>query len=266
MSSSHHMGHRERVKKKLMEIGLDKFHDHEILEFLLFFGIPYKDTNVIAHNLIKKYGSLADVLDASVEDLSEVSGMTKNAALLLNTLPQVFREYKKSKLDSKKPIINIDDILPLLEANLEFRETESLVVICLNARQRITAVVETGVPEINSVLLSPRSIVDIALRYKAVNLIIAHNHPSGNVMPSESDIAMTIDIKHMLKSIDIELVDHIIIANNKAYSFYMKSEIRENENCKIKPYDMSNTDHKPLPKSTVVNVVKKSNGNFERIG
>lgn len=265
MSDSNHLGHRERVKKKLLEIGLDKFHEHEILEFLLFFGIPYKNTNIIAHNLIKKFGSFADVLEALVEDLIQIPGMTRNAAILLHTLPQVFREYRKSKLDTKNPIINIDDILPLLEANLQFRDMESLVVVCLNARQRITAVVEMGISEINSILLSPRSIVDIALRYKAVNLIIAHNHPSGNAIPSESDIAMTIDIKHMLKCIDVELVDHIIIADNKAYSFYLKREIRESKACNIKPYHMSNQTPKSLPRSTVVKVVKKEDGTFQRL-
>lgn len=261
-----HQGHRERVKEKLLNIGLDKFAEHEVIELLLFFGIPYKDTNLIAHNLMKKFGSLSGVLDASVEDLFAVKGMTKNAAILLNLIPQLFREYKKSKCEKRNPVLNIDDILPLIEANLQYRDMESLYVICLNAKQRITAVVETGVADLSSVLLSPRSIMDIALRYKAVNLIIAHNHPSGIVYPSDSDIALTIELKHMLKSIDIDLVDHIIIAEDKAYSFFLRGEIRGVSGCAIKPYDMRKTEHTQMPENKVVQIVRKNDGSFERIG
>lgn len=266
MSENEHLGHRERMKTKLLQIGLDKFQEHEMLEILLFFGIPYKDTNIIAHKLLRKFGSLAGVLDASVEDLLQINGMTKNAAILLHSMPSFFREYKKSKTNTKRPIINIEDILPLLEANLQYREMECLYVICLNASQRIIAVLETGVAELSSVLLSPRAIVDIALRYKAVNIIIAHNHPSGNALPSDSDIALTIDLKHMLKGIDVELVDHIIIAENKAYSFYLRSEITSTDKCKLKPYDMSKKEHIQLPESKVVNIRKNEDGSFERIG
>lgn len=261
-----HQGHRERVKEKILNIGLDKFAEHEVIELLLFFGIPYKDTNLIAHNLMQKFGNLSSILDASVEDLFEVKGMTKNAAILLNLIPQLFREYKKCKCEKRNPILNIDDILPLIEANLQYRDMESLYVICMNAKQRIAAVVETGVADLSSVLLSPRSIMDIALRYKAVNLIIAHNHPSGIVYPSDSDIALTIELKHMLRGIDIELVDHIIIAEDKAYSFFLKGEIRGVNGCAIKPYDMRKTEHNQMPENKVVQIVRKGDGSFERLG
>lgn len=263
MSNNEHLGHRERMKNKLMKIGLENFQEHEMLEILLFFGIPYKDTNIIAHKLINKFGSFSGVLDASVEDLAEITGMTKNAAILLHSLPSYFREYKKSKINSKNPIINIDDILPLLEANLQYREMETLYVICLNAGQRIIAMLETGVAELSSVLISPRAIVDIALRYKAVNVIIAHNHPSGNVLPSDSDISLTIDLKNMLKGIDVELVDHIIIVDDKAYSFFLRSEIKASDKCRIKPYNMNIKDHIKLPETKIINVKKKEDGRFE---
>lgn len=261
-----HQGHRERMKEKLLNVGLDKFAEHEIVELLLFFGIPYKDTNLIAHNLINKFGSLTGVLDASVEDLFAVKGMTKNAAILITLIPQLFREYRKSKCQNKNPILNVDDIFPLIEANLQHREMESLYVICLNAKQRITAVVETGIAELSSVLFSPRTIMDIALRHKAVNLIIAHNHPSGIAFPSDSDIALTIELKHMLKSIDVELVDHIIIADDKVYSFFLSSEIRGVNGCAIKPYVMRRTEHNQIPEGKVVQIVRKGDGSFERLG
>lgn len=266
MRVQEHRGHRERMKEKLLQTGLEKFPEHEMLELLLYFGIPFKDTNIIAHNLLKKFGSFSSVLEASVEDLMTVKGMTKNAAILLHFLPDFFREYRKNKINQKKPIVNVDDILPLIEANLHFREMESFYVICLNANQRIIAIVETGVAELSSVLLSPRAIMDIALRYKAVNIIIAHNHPSGNVLPSDSDIALTIDIKHMLKGIDVELVDHIIVSDDKAYSFYLSGEITHKEGCAIKPYKMKTKGHKQMPQTQVVHVRRREDGSFERIG
>lgn len=265
MSKGEHTGHRERMKQKLMQIGLENFQEHEMLEILLFFGIPYKDTNIMAHKLINKFGSFAGVLDASVEDLTEIKGMTKNAAILLHILPSFFREYKKSKTCAKNPIIDIDDILPLLEANLQYREMETFFVICLNAKQRIIAIVETGIAELSSVLISSRAVVEIALRYKATSIIVAHNHPSGHVFPSDSDISLTVELKHMLKSIDVELVDHIIIADDFAYSFFLRSEIIESNRSRLKPYPMKNTEHTDTLESKVINVKRNQDGTFERI-
>ena len=260
-----HQGHRDRMRKKFLELGLDKLEEHEMVEILLYNCIPYKDTNEIAHLLIEKFGNLAGILDASVEDLFDVKGMTKNAAILLSSMPDFFREYKKSKLEKNNPILNIDDILPLLEANLQYRDLECLFVICLDANQRITATVETGVSELTSVKFSTRAIADIALRYKAVNIIIAHNHPTGSAKPSEEDIALTIDLLHMFQSIGVELVDHIIIANHCAYSFFLKDEIREIENCKIIPYKMANEALDALPKAKVVKTIKQEDGTFQRL-
>ncbi len=265
MTKHEHSGHRERMKNKLMQIGLENFQEHEMLEILLFFGIPYKNTNIIAHTLIKKFGSISAVLDASIEDLVDIKGMTKNAAILLHMLPSYFREYKKSKTGVNNPIISIDDILPLLEANLQYREMETFFVICLNAQQRIISIVETGVAELSSVLISSRAVVEIALRCKATNLIIAHNHPSGHALPSDSDISLTVELKHMLKSIDVNLVDHLIIAGDTAYSFFLRSEIRESDKCRLKPYSMNKTQPQSSPEYSVLNVRKKADGTFERI-
>lgn len=263
--TSVHEGHRERMKNKLLQMGLEKLEEHEKIEILLFNVIPMKDTNLLAHKLMEKFGNLAGIFDASMEDLYDIPGMTKNAAILLSSMPGYFREYKKSKVEKNSPIINIDDILPLLEANLQYRDLECLYVICLDANQRITATVETGISEITSVKFSTRAIADIALRYKAVNIILAHNHPSGNANPSDEDIALTIDLLHMLKSIDVELVDHIIISNNSAYSFFLQSEIREIHGCNILPYRMTNKKLNQLPKSKMVNIIKKDDGKFQRL-
>lgn len=264
--ASIHDGHRDRMRNKLLQVGLEKLEEHEMIEILLFNAIPYKDTNIIAHKLMEKFGSLAGIFDASMEDLFDVAGMTRNAAILLQSMPKYFREYKKSKVDKNKPIINIDDILPLLEANLQYRDLESLFVICLDANQRITATIETGVSEITSVKISIRTIADIALRYKAVNIILAHNHPTGSANPSDEDIALTIDLMHMLKSIEVELIDHIIISNKTAYSFFLKSEIREVGGCNIMPYKMGNKSAGQFPKGKLINIIKTDDGKFHRLG
>lgn len=220
-----HQGHRERVKKLVFENGLELMQPHQVLEYLLFFVVPYKDTNEIAHTLIERFGSFDGVLDANVNDLIKIKGITKNAALFLHTLPEVFNLYQKSKTSPKK-ILNVNNAIPYLRSLVSLKSIEHLYLICLDAKNGLICSQQLGSGN-SSVSLSAKEIVKVAMLHQAKSVILCHNHPSDIVLPSDSDINSTASIRQTLAALDIKLLDHIIIGKNSSYSFFLKSTIEE---------------------------------------
>jgi DNA repair protein RadC len=223
-----HQGHRERVKKSVFENGFESMQSHQVLEYLLFFVVPYKDTNVIAHDLIERFGSFDRVLDASVNDLAKIKGMTKNAALFLHSLPETFSFYARKK-NAPKQILNVNNVIPYLRSLVSLKTKEHLYIICLDSKNAIIHTEQLASGN-SSVFLSAKEIVNIAMLHQAKSVILCHNHPSDIVLPSDADINSTASIRHTLSVLDIKLLDHIIIGENTAYSFFLKSVLKENPN------------------------------------
>ncbi|HOO23339.1 MAG TPA: JAB domain-containing protein [Clostridia bacterium] len=220
-----HEGHRERVKSAVLANGLESMQPHQVLEYLLFFAIPLKDTNELAHELIDRFGSLSSVLDANYNDLIKVKGMTKNAALFLHTLPDVFSIYERIK-NNPRQILNINSSIPYLRSLVNSKSDEHLYMVMLDAKNGIIRT-ERLASGSTSVALSSKEIIRIALLHQAKSVILCHNHPSDNVTPSDADINSTASIRQTLAALDIKLIDHIIIAKNSAYSFFLKAFINE---------------------------------------
>ena len=213
-----HKGHRDRLRERYLKDGLDSFEDHQVLELLLFYSIQRKDTNEIAHRLLKEFGSLANVLDASGEDLMNVEGIGMNSAVLLSCISDVFRKYKQSLMD-KNPLIETTSGAMIYAKNLlEGRKYENLYVICLNGKGEIIHSRKVAEGTLSEVSAYPRKIVEAALQCKAFSVILAHNHPGGSAMPSEADLLVTRKVAKALALVDIELKDHIIVGKDKAIS------------------------------------------------
>ncbi len=214
-----HEGHRNRVRARLLTEGLDAFEDHQVLELMLFYCIPMKDTNEIAHKMLKEFGSLALLFEAQPEDIAKRCNVSLNTAAFISMIPSLARRYFKGKWGDK-PLLNSSTkageyALSLLSG----RTYEVFYVICLDSQNRVNyaALVHEGT--INEAAVYPRLIVEAALRHKAVSVILAHNHPGGGMQPSKSDIEVTIRIKEALKAISIGTVDHVISAGDKYFSF-----------------------------------------------
>lgn len=214
-----HQGHRNRVRARVLTEGIDSFEDHQVLELILFYCIPMKDTNEIAHKMIKEFGSLASLFEAQPEDISERCRVSLNTAVFISIIPSLARRYFKGKWGDK-PLLNSSTkageyVLSLLSG----RTYEVFYVICLDSQNRVnySALVHEGT--INEAAVYPRLIVEAALRHKAASVILAHNHPGGGMQPSRSDIEVTLRIKDALKAISIGTVDHVIAAGDKYFSF-----------------------------------------------
>lgn len=208
-----HDGHRERKKEQFRQHGIDAFADHEVLELLLFYAIPRQDTNPIAHALMERFGSLDKVLDAPAEDLEKVPGMGKNAALLLKLIPQVYRRARMAA--------STDQILDTTERIGAFfleqfvaQSHEVMYQLCLDAKGRMLCCRKVSEGDVSSVGLNLRRIVENALRCNAVLVALAHNHPSGVALPSHEDTIATRQVREALEPLGVQLVDHIIVADD----------------------------------------------------
>jgi len=222
MDKKLHEGHRQRVKERFLREGLDSFEDYQVLELLLFYAIPYKDTNELAHSLIKKYGSLSGVLEADPEDLASVPGLGKNSAILLSLIPSLSRVYFKDKW-GRKPLLNSSSKAGEYAVSLfAGRVYEAFYVICLDTQNRVNfpALVHEGT--LDEAPVYPRIIVETALRHQASTVILAHNHPGGTLHPSSADIEVTKKVVSALNAISVQVVDHIIVAGDAYISFAEK--------------------------------------------
>lgn len=209
-----HEGHRGRLKKRFLEYGLESFEDHSVLELLLFYALPRSDVNPIAHALINKFGSLAAVFDAPLEELARVPGIGVNAAEYIKLIPQVSRRYLMSRasfddiLDSTKKAGAY--LLPRFYAERD----EIVYLVCLDAKCKVLNCKLLFRGSVNSAGVSIRKIVENALVYNSTSVIIAHNHTSGIAVPSEEDKITTRRIQEALRAVDITLSDHIIVADD----------------------------------------------------
>ncbi|MDD2401931.1 MAG: DNA repair protein RadC [Clostridia bacterium] len=217
-----HAGHRQRVKERFLSEGLDGFQDHEVLELLLFYCIPMKDTNELVHKMISKFGTLAELFDADPRDISKKCGVSENTAILVSLITSLSRRYYKRKWGDK-PIL--DSSLKAGEYAVSLftgRTYESFFVLCLDSQNKLNHASLVHEGTINEVPVYPRLIVEAALLHKANSVILAHNHPGGSMQPSKPDIEVTKKIKIALEAISISVVDHIIVAGDKYVSFAEK--------------------------------------------
>lgn len=213
-SENNHKDHRRRLKERYHREGLDNFEDHNVLELLLFFGIPYKDTNNLAHELLNRFGSLSGVLEASREELMSVNGIGENAATLFNLIPALSRKYLEDKVDEKAPMNSCSAVGNYLIAKYRFRQDELFSMICLDqsCRLRSWEIISSGT--INVTAVNSRKVIEAAMKTSANAVILAHNHPNGLAIPSGDDIKSTIALVEALNIIDVRVLDHIIISGD----------------------------------------------------
>lgn len=217
-----HKGHREKVKQRYYESGLNSMPDHNILEMLLFFGIPQKDTNPIAHELMTTFGSFSGVLEASYKDLRNVKGMTENAACLLSMILPTYKRYvadihkKKRKFDTPEQMADFLRPLYLDTPN------ERIYAMCFDQHNNLIACRVVSDGDIDSSYLDVRQLASIVLEVKAKKVVISHNHPNGTLRPSSDDCKITETARDLLALLKVQLVDHIIITD-ESYVSMVKS-------------------------------------------
>lgn len=209
-----HEGHRGRLKNRFLTNGLDSFEEHNILEMILFYSIPRKDTNDIAHALINRFGSLKSVLDADFNDLITVKGISENSATLIKMFPAVARAYLSNK-SNKKPVL--DDQYSVMEFLLKTyygHTKETVYLLLLNNKFELISLEKLHEGSVNSAQIELRQIVDLIIRKNASAVILAHNHPDGIPAPSSEDLATTAELISSLNMLNIQLIEHFIVTEH----------------------------------------------------
>ena len=208
-----HDGHREKMRQRFMTGGLDAFADHEILELLLYYAIPRRDTNPIAHALMERYGSLPAVLAAPMEDLKRTEGIGESAAVLLHLVPQVCRRARLAQVGEDQVLNSSERAGAYLLECFDGESREVIYQLCLDRKGKLLACKRLGEGSVASADLDVRRLVENAILTGASAVILAHNHPSGVALPSDGDYTATMRVRAALNAMGIELADHIIVAD-----------------------------------------------------
>ncbi|MBR7070953.1 MAG: DNA repair protein RadC [Clostridia bacterium] len=213
MAENLHAKHRSRVKKEFLKHGFQKdTPPHKVLELLLFFCVPRCDTNPLAHELLNRFGSLAGVLNAPVEELVRFSGLTESNVVLFKLIPEVARRYWEDQVDADHAFRNLDDVGEYLcRSHFGFTE-EKVSVLCLSSNAKLLAHDFLANGNVSSVGISMRDVAEIALRNDAAAVVLAHNHPSGCALPSPEDVRVTEMVSISLAHVGVRLLDHVVIA------------------------------------------------------
>lgn len=214
-----HDGHRDRLRARFLEYGLDNFNDLNALELLLFYAIPRRDTNEIAHALLECFGSLEGVFYASERELLQIPGIGTNAAALIRLVPQLMKKSALSRPDRREVIMNSSDAGRYFVPRFMYEQDEVVYLLCLDGQKRVIKCAEMGRGVVNCVETSIRRIVETALKYKSSSVILAHNHPDGLALPSSEDDMVTKQVSTALALVGVSLEDHIIVAGDDFVSF-----------------------------------------------
>lgn len=209
-----HAGHRQRLKERFCREGLDNFTEIQVLELILFYGIPRRDTNEIAHALLDHFGSLSQVLEATPEELQKISGIGESTALFLHLMTEVGRYYLVNRTTKTTVLTSVSQCGAYLLPFFYGRRVETVFMLCLDAKCKVLCCKQVGEGSVNSAGISVRKIVETALGVNASTVILAHNHPSGLAIPSPEDVQTTRQIAVALRAVEIELADHIVVADD----------------------------------------------------
>ena len=206
-----HKHHRSRLRARFVNEGLRSFQDHNILELLLFYAIPQKDTNDLAHALLNRFGSLAAVFDAEIGDLCKVNGVGENAATLIKMIPQLARAYLMDKETRYSDFSDLHKLGAYLVNYFIGEKSEKLIAVLLNNRCEMIDIVVVSEGTVNRTEGSVRKIAEAAFSLNASSFVLAHNHPDGSCVPSAADISLTQNYSKIFSELGLTLSEHIVV-------------------------------------------------------
>lgn len=208
---------REMLMNRLKESGAEDFCNQELIELLLLYSVRKGDTDTAAFRLFNYFGSMSEVLEAPVMELSHIEGISRNSAVLLSMVPQIARRVQVDH-DVKKKIKGMDEIKDFVPKCFIGKTVEHFLLVCLDKNEKMIRFDFVSKGTVNSSTVDLRKIVHILLDSNAVYAVVAHNHPRGCAYPSRDDLKTTQVIVNALNTIDVKLLDHIIVSSRECFS------------------------------------------------
>ncbi len=229
MAQNVHINHRQRMRKRFIETNGVGFSDYELLELLLYYGIPQKDTNVLAHNVLDHFGSYINFFEASPEELSTVNGIGETSAILLALPKHLSQNYDKHLIQNKETIKSLTQAKRICCTLLKYHTKETLYMICLDASRHVIRKLRISEGSLSQITVYERTLVELALRHNAHSIILTHNHPHGSCKPSIEDIDFTSHVVQIFSLLQIEILDHIIVADNQHIFSFRQADFLSNQ-------------------------------------
>ncbi len=226
----YHRGHRQHMHERVQNYGYESLAEHEALEYLLYLTNVQRDTNPIAHELIETFGDFAGVLEASEEELCRVNGVGPATARMLHLMPAVSSAYARSRAQREKRLTDTDKLGQYMIAQFRHKPVEQVLLLALDEQRRVRRKVWLNTGGTNQVELPVRLVVSEAVRLGTEGVVLAHNHPSGNVMPSKEDIEATNEIIRGLRAVGLRLIDHIIVTDEEYFSLRDREKLTALQN------------------------------------
>ena len=212
-----HDGHRARLRGEFLARA-DSFPDHKLLELLLFYANPCKDTNPLAHELLDHFGSLSGVLDATPEDLQRISGMGEHGAVLIKTVKELSNRYLAGRTSVQGIVRTAKECYQLLYPYFFGARNEMVYLLCMDGKRKVLGIRRISEGNVNAAAVNARLIVEAALSLNSAAVVLAHNHVSGIALPSQDDVSTTKRLHGLLEQVGVTLTDHLIFADDDMVS------------------------------------------------
>jgi DNA repair protein RadC len=216
---AHYVGHRQRLRSRFMDSGEGALADYELLELLLFRSIPRRDVKPLAKALLKRFGSLAEVIAARPERLREIPGLGDAAITDLKVVDACAVRLSREQMQRREPMNSFKDVIAYCRSVMAYKEREEFRVLFLDKKNNLIADEVQTTGTVDQTQVYPREVIRRALELGATALVLAHNHPTGDPTPSPADIRMTDEVVQIAKLMGIAVHDHLIIARTGHTSF-----------------------------------------------
>lgn len=243
-------GHRKRLRERFINSGLTGFQDYEIVELLLTLGSPRKDCKQPAKEAIKRFRTLRGALEADSKELQRIKGIGPHNAFGMKLVQEVAREFLKGKMLEKPVLKSSQQVFDYLYHSMRDLKKEIFKVLLLNSQNQIAETLDLSEGTVDSSYVEPREVMESALKHNAVSLIFAHNHPSGFPEPSANDKEITRDLVFAAEIMHLKVLDHIIVGDNRYFSFAAEGLIGQYE------VEFINLKMKRLPENTHISAAE----------
>ena len=210
-------GHRQRLREKFLQHGLDKFTDEEIIELLLTFGTPRKDCKQAARELLQTFGSIQAIFQAPLNELAKIKNVGQSNPVAIKLIAAVAGRYLKQDIIGREYLASSKKVFQYLQHDLENLPKEVFKVIYLDGANGVIAMEDLSRGTVGGTNVHPRELIERALAHNAAGLVFAHNHPSGNTRPSPSDYRLTRQLIHAARLVEMRVIDHIVIGKGGNY-------------------------------------------------
>lgn len=219
-----HSGHKQRLRQKALK-NFDVLAEHEIIELVLNFGIVRQNTNPIAHDLIKKFGSASNVFNAGYDELIKVKGLGEVSACLLSLIPKLSIVAQKNNNLKKQKLKNLEHALFIFQMYFKNCDHEVFYMMCVDKNSQIISLDKIGEGNEYQINLSVKDVVKKALMHNPATVLFAHNHTNNVATPSSADLNFTQNLINAFKPLEINVFEHIIVCPNGSYSYIINNKI-----------------------------------------